>query len=101
MNPTPRGYARPVSPALLGKVLFWGAAAFVLPGLLGLPRDGEALWEDGLVLFIPGGALLILYGVLSFFGVARMRRRTIISGTWLFALGWPLFLLWALGVVDP
>lgn len=160
-------------PTLAGKVLFWLAAALVIPGMaLGLSSDdGDPIWPDGLVLLGAGGAVLMLYGVLvcarrvawigeagagrpllqggillavgtaclgggllhldpggpwrlltipvillvgfesmrtAFFRSreevaaesAGLRRHSVISGTWLFALGWPLFLLWALGVVE-
>ena len=138
--------------------------------VLGLSRRGEPMWEPARVLWIPGGALLILYGVLvrnrvvrphrpdasidmvtlvagavglAFMGVglehvhpagpwtvftlpaiigggllclrlARQGKRNrfvremeedrspwlIRPGLWMFGLTWPLFALWAIGVVE-
>lgn len=158
-----------MSPALRGKLLFYLAGAFVLPGVvLGIERRGvPPIWADGLILLIPGGAVLIVYGALAYAGLATWiglgahrgrlagailaatglaclgggldhldpdrpwrvltiplilvgglaslwaavtrsgkltaglsgaRGPLVVAGLWLFGLGWPVLILWAVGV---
>jgi hypothetical protein len=75
-----------------GWVLFWLAAAFLLPAVfLGLSKSGRPAWEPGRGLFAPGGAVLMIYGALVWLEQARWiglgadePRR---SGSVLFVLG--------------
>ena len=87
-------------------MLFWLAMAMLLPAIvLGLSKSERPILEPARGLFVPAGAVLMLYGALVWRGRAQwiglgasdswwLAR----GGLWMFGLSWPLLVLWALGL---